>query len=201
LTGDRPGDVFRQFRDHISRLLNLTVTDAPLSLTHRKDALFAQFAFRDQSEFPMAAPLFSGGLFLAVSQQLQVEPLPNRTWRLRTLEYSYHLLEGPSPDSRWIFRWEYVSRRRRHDEHPRHHVHVATVLDTPAGKLDLDRLHLSTGWVTIEEVIRFLITEVGVKTKAENWDEELMRSEGLFREWTGRSVQASPPRITKSETI
>jgi hypothetical protein len=42
---------------------------------------------------------------------------------------------------------------------------------------------------------------VGVKTKAENWDEELMRSEGLFREWTGRSVQASPPRITKSETI
>lgn len=188
MTGDRPGDVFRQFRDHISRLLNQTITDAPLSLTHRKDRLFAQFAFRDESEFPMAAPLFSGGLYLAVSQQLQVEQQPDKAWRLRTLQYSYHLLEGPSPYSRWILRWEYVSRIRRHDEHPRHHVHVATVLETPAGRMDLDKLHLATGWVTIEEVIRFLIAEVGVKAKATNWDEELMKSEELFKKWTGRGA-------------
>jgi hypothetical protein len=188
LTGDRPGDVFRQFRDHISRLLNQTITDAPLSLTHVKDRPYAQFAFRDESNVAMAAPLFSGGLFLAVAQDLAVEQQPDKTWRLRTVRYSYHVLDGSSPDSGWIIRWEYVSHSRRRDEHPRHHVHIPTVLDTPAGKIDLNKLHLSTGWVTIEEVIRFLIAEVGVKPKAENWDEELIKSEELFRGWTGRNI-------------
>lgn len=136
----------------------------------------------------MAAPLFSGGLFLAVSQQLEVEPQPDKTWRLRTMEYNYHLLGGPSPDSPWIIRWEYKSHSRQRNEHPRHHVHLATVIDTPAGKMDFDKLHLSTGWVTIEEVIRFLIAEVGVKPKANNWDEELIKSEELFRKWTARNI-------------
>ncbi len=136
----------------------------------------------------MAAPLFSGGLFLAVSQQLEVEAQPDKMWRLRTMEYNYHLLEGPSPDSRWIIRWEYKSHSRQRNEHPRHHVHLATIIDTPAGKMDFDKLHLSTGWVTIEEVIRFLIAEVGVKPKAHNWDEELIKSEELFRKWTGRNI-------------
>jgi hypothetical protein len=188
LTGDRPAEVFRQFRDHISGLLNKTVTDAPLSLTHRKDSTFAQFAFRDQSEVAMAAPLFSGGLFLAVSQDLETQQKPDKTWNLLTRAYSYHLLEGSSPDSKWIIRWEYVSRSRRHNEHPRHHVHIATVVDTPAGQMDLDKLHLSTGWVTIEEVIRFLIAEMGVKSKISNWDEELIESEELFKQWTGRTI-------------
>jgi len=187
LTGDRPDEVFRKFRDHISGLLNKTITDAPLSLTHRKNSSFAQFAFRDEKESPMAAPLFSGGLFLAVSQQLRVEQQPDKTWRLETLDYSYHLLEGPDPDSRWIVRWEYVSHTRRRDEHPRHHVHIAAVVDTPAGRLDFDKLHLSTGWVTVEEVIRFLIAEVKVSPKAENWDQELMDSEELFKQWTRRN--------------
>jgi len=188
LTGDRPDEVFRNFRDHISGLLNHTITDAPLSLFHRKDTPFAQFAFRDEADVAMAAPLFSGGLFLAVSQQLRVDEQPNKTWKLRTLTYSYHLLEDSSPDSRWIIRWEYVSHIQRRNEHPRHHVHIDTVVETPAGKMDLDKLHLSTGWVTIEEVIRFLIAEMGVKPKVENWDEQLLQSEQLFKEWTGRTI-------------
>jgi len=188
LIGDRPTEVFRNFRDHISGLLNKTITDAPLSLTHRKDRPFAQFAFRDDADFPMAAPLFSAGLFLAVSQQLQVEQQSDQTWKLRTLAYSYHLLEDSNPDSRWIIRWEYVSHAQRRNEHPRHHVHIATIVDTPAGEMDLDKLHLSTGWVTIEEVIRFLIAEMGVKPKIADWDDQLLKSEELFKTWTRREV-------------
>ena len=82
MTGDRPGDVFRQFREHISHLLNQTITDAPLSLAHVKDRPYAQIAFRDENEVAMAAPLFSGGLFLAVAQDLAVEQQADKTWRL-----------------------------------------------------------------------------------------------------------------------
>jgi len=54
--------------------------------------------------------------------------------------------------------------------------------------MDLDKLHLSTGWVTIEEVIRFLIAEMGVKPKTADWDAELIKSEELFKQWTARDV-------------
>ncbi|HVO62234.1 MAG TPA: hypothetical protein VMT53_14955 [Terriglobales bacterium] len=187
MIGDRPGDVFRHFRDHISSLLNRTITDARLSLTHLKDKPFAQFAFRDEADMPIAAPLFSKNLFLAASQHLEVRPEAGK-WRLYTLEYNYHLLEAPSPDSRWIIRWEYKSHKRLRNEHPRHHVHLDVTLKTSAGDLNLDHLHLSTGWVTIEEVIRFLIAEVGIKAKSKTWDDDLLESEALFKEWTGRSV-------------
>jgi hypothetical protein len=194
LTRDRPGDVFRQFRDHISRLLNQTITDAPLSLAYRKDGLFAQFAFRDDSDFPMVAPLFSRGLFLAVSQQLEVEPQPDETWRLRTMEYNYHLLEGPSPDSRWIIRWEYKSHSRQRNEHPRHHVHLAAVVDTPAGRMDFDKLHLSTGWVTIEEVIRFLIAGGWSEAQGEQLGRGTNKERGPFQEMDGQEyLDASLP--------
>lgn len=171
----------------MSGLLNRTITDARLSLAHRKGKTFAQFAFRDEQDMPIAAPLFSGNLFLAASQQLEVRQ-DNGRWRLYTLEYNYHLLEQPSPDSRWIIRWEYKSHSRLRNEHPRHHVHLDVKLPTPVGELNLDHLHLSTGWVTLEEVIRFLIAEVGVKPKTKNWDDELLESEKFFREWTGRNI-------------
>jgi hypothetical protein len=136
----------------------------------------------------MAAPLFSSPLHLAVAQELQVEEQKDRSWKLRTLTYSYHVLENADRDSRWIIRWEYVSHYRRRDEHPRHHVHIDTVVKTPAGEMDLNKLHLSTGWVTIEEVIRYLIAEMGVKPKIKDWDEELLKSEERFKEWTRRDV-------------
>jgi hypothetical protein len=186
--GDRPGDVFRAFRDHISKILNKTITDAPLSLVDYKNRPSAQFSFRDERDVATAAPLFNSRLFLAVSQQLEAEPLAPKRWRLRTLEYRYHLLESPDPNGRWIVRWEYVSRKRRHDLHPRHHVHIAAQVHTSAASLDFDHIHLATGWVTVEEVIRFLIHDVGIEPKVHNWDELLISSEKLFREWTGVGI-------------
>jgi hypothetical protein len=54
--------------------------------------------------------------------------------------------------------------------------------------MDLDKLHLPTGWVTIEEVIRFLIAEMGVPPKIDDWDDKLVESDRFFREWTRRIV-------------
>ena len=69
-----------------------------------------------------------------------------------------------------------------------HHVHLPVSIATPDGDLDFGSLHLSTGWVTVEEVIRFLIVEVGVSPKADNWNDELLASEEKFKEWTSRTV-------------
>jgi len=50
------------------------------------------------------------------------------------------------------------------------------------------KLHIPTGWVTIENVIRFLITDLGIPPLIETWEEELRESEEQFREWTSREV-------------
>jgi hypothetical protein len=52
---------------------------------------------------------------------------------------------------------------------------------------DLDKIHIPTGWVMIEDLIRFLIYELRVEPRSEfRWDQELVKSEEKFREWTGR---------------
>lgn len=188
LVGDRPSDVFRQFREHIGRLLNITVTDARLSLRHSQEVPYATINFRDEDEIATAVSLRGSRLFLYLSQDLIVEPQRDKSWKLRTMAYTYHLLEGAHPDSRWLIRWEYVSKDRRAMNHPRHHVHLPLKLDTLDGELDFSALHLSTGWVTVEEVIRFLIVEVGVCPKSPTWNDELIASEEKFKEWTSRTI-------------
>jgi len=49
---------------------------------------------------------------------------------------------------------------------------------------DLSRVHIPTGWVTVEELIRFLIYELGIQSRADDWDKILQDSETRFRGWT-----------------
>jgi len=86
-------------------------------------------------------------------------------------------------------RFEYVSQ----DLDPsarwcRHHVQFHRDYHSVRGGFSPSKFHIPTGWVTIEEVIRFLITDLGVPPLIDKWDEELRESEKQFREWTGREV-------------
>jgi hypothetical protein len=54
--------------------------------------------------------------------------------------------------------------------------------------LDLNRAHVPTGWVTIEEIIRFMIVDLGVKPPCRSrWPEVLVASERkFFEEFTSK---------------
>jgi len=57
------------------------------------------------------------------------------------------------------------------------------------GTLDLDKVHLPSGYVMLEDVIRFLITDFGVKPPcgAAKWHQKLVESEKrFFREFNAR---------------
>jgi hypothetical protein len=54
--------------------------------------------------------------------------------------------------------------------------------------LNLEDLHLPTGWITVEEIIRFLICDFGVRPKSKNWDVILQNSEDLFKKWTAMRI-------------
>jgi hypothetical protein len=112
-----------------------------------------------------------------------------RHYRLKTLAYAYRISEGPTLNDPYIFRWEYNSRERLESLSPRHHFHTPAILRCfGTRELNLNRLHIASGWVTVEEIIRFLIVELGLKPKSRDWDRLLRESEEKFREWTARSV-------------
>ena len=188
LTGRNPNEVFEKFTTHLGRLLNRTVTDAPLSylvVNEKDNRAYVSFRHYDAQ---VAAPLFSHDLFLFLGQVLTVIP-EGGEWRLKTLSYRYWIQgdDDANTDS-WFFRFEYTSPTMKLIMNPRHHMHVPCTLRCGARDIELKQIHIPTGWVTVEEIIRFLVNELGVRCKARKWDKLLLESEELFRRWTTRTV-------------
>ena len=177
--------MFTTFAEHINSLLHRTITDTPLANLISKDRPVAFLEFRKNGE-AVSVPL-NNGFYLYLNQTLQARK-EGKVHCLRTLAYSYRIGEGPARQD-WLIRWEYNSRETEVGFHPRHHCHLRSKLPCFGDReLLLAKMHIASGWVTIEEVIRFLIHELAVKPKTDNWDEILQDSEAKFRDWTDRSV-------------
>jgi hypothetical protein len=87
-------------------------------------------------------------------------------------------LQADASRKSWLIRWDYVREPSESDHaYPRAHVHVnATFADgAPVG-----RLHVPTGPVGLELVIRHLITDWGVKPRSDDWETILDESVAGF---------------------
>jgi hypothetical protein len=97
--------------------------------------------------------------------------------QLRSVAYRYRLQEGEGARVPALVRWEFARVDPAIAGHPRNHLHVPCT----TGKLDFDKVHAPTGWVTLEEVIRFLIHDLGHAAPCgDSWPKVLARSEKLF---------------------
>lgn len=150
------------------------------------------FSFRERE--PVAVPIETsfGRLYLYLGQLLEAVPEAQR-FRLRTRRYWYRLQAAPELTAQALLRWEYDTDAPRSGP-PRHHVQMPAYLAAGSGRLDLDKIHLPTGWVTMEEVIRFAIVELGVKPPCgAEWPDVLSESERVFFEdFTGKRYK--PPK-------
>ena len=187
ITGRTPKECLDQFRKHIGPLVAATLAkDHPL--LYENAGSFWTLTFRQAG--PITIPLKTklGMLFFALGQSLEAVK-EEKQYRLRTRQYWYRLQEKPELNEKAVLRWEYDSTLRPGERrYCRHHVQAATRLPIAGKHLDLDRAHTPTGWVTIEEVIRFLITELGVRPPCgDSWPEKLAVSEEvLFEEFTSK---------------
>lgn len=113
-------------------------------------------------------------------------------WRLRTKEYWYRIQTTPELTAKAVMRWEYVSDAPRNGW-CRHHVQFPAAIPMPVGTWDFDKLHLPSGWVSFEEVLRFLIVDLDVKpTCGKRWPKVLADSEtAFFERFTGKRYK--PP--------
>lgn len=149
LYGESPEEVFRKFREHLNRLLHKTITEAPLVLLSVGASSFLQFQRDDR---PICVPV--GHRYHLYVRRTLLAVREGGQYRLRTLAYAYRIAEGPTFDDQCLFRWEYNAREHKQSLAPRHHLQLpATIKCFENRELDANKLHITTGWVTVEEVV------------------------------------------------
>lgn len=117
---------------------------------------------------------------LGLGQHVTSDVTKSGTHILRTLRYRYLLsLEGEKDA---IVRWDYDRQRPESNEaHCRHHLQGTQDIVVSGRHWPLDNFHLPTGYVPIEEVIRFCVVDLGVKPLRSDWDDVLEMSYKRFR--------------------
>lgn len=177
-------EVSRAFQGHFNSVLANTITTKPLIPIFVDDEL--QISFRDRgqaSDAPMRTKYGAMDLFLGQKCDA-VENNDNKRLRLRTISYTYTL--QPQTMNEPLFRWEYVRYPASDSVYCRHHLQGLITLEITDDRdhkhaINLNHWHLPTGWVAIEEVIRFCIVDLGVKPLSETWDQVLRESHETFR--------------------
>lgn len=126
------------------------------------------------SEDPIKLKLRSGGRAgLSLAQQFVVVKTedPDRgPWKVSTLGYWYRLEDDAGKE---IIAWHWHPLGQSSFGTP--HLHV--------GAPRLSNLHVPCERVSMESVIRFLITEFDVKPTRRDWEGVLDRAERAFRQW------------------
>lgn len=171
----------RSRAETLNRLLNLTVTQSRLvqaaAPPSADGSLRMQLAFR-QGGRVAAAPLRTrfGPMALSLGQVYEARSGEDGAPSLTLVLYRYALYRDAAQEP--ILRWEY-------DRQPRdpaatwcrHHLQGPVCL--PIGGvsgMSLNDLHLPTGHVDVEVVLRFCIVDLGVPPLSERWHELLAES-------------------------
>jgi len=186
----KPWAAFKKFEAHVQRLVGqLLPTQQPVNLIGASGddyTAYLGFAPSPGSTRPtVALDTTHGRVQFYFRQELHAEHEKGNGFRLTTRRYWYHLYKGDTIDA--FMRWEYVDRKLEPEaRYPRHHLHIHEVvlpIDGSSAGIDLKKTHLPTGWVTLEEVLRFLINELGVTSSCgDRWDQELRDGERRFYE-------------------
>lgn len=173
----------RIFCDQLNHVLTRTVTQTRLVWVHVGGQPIGEITFR-QAGAPTSAPLRTrfGLLWLSLGQLCGSIVQPGGLHRLSTAKYKYTIT--PEGAERALFRWEYVRRYPSPDDRwCRHHLQGNMPLPPPLrdGALTLDDLHVPTGFTTVEEVLRFCLTDLGVEPLSAEWDRVLTESYERFK--------------------
>ncbi len=122
------------------------------------------------------------GLLLDVSHLFEMVPY-GRHWQVSTRMYEFRLLDHHHKEL-MVYHWQPGSEFAGPDQP---HLHVSAALQAQidaqtAQTIDLDRRHVATGRVSLEAVVRMLITEFQIAPQRSDWQRTLDRTEAAFRE-------------------
>lgn len=170
----------RSFCKHLNDLLARTVTQARLREFGARGAPTINITFR-QAGIVREAPLNThyGPMGLYIGQLCGSVPTQDGRHRLITVQYKYTLT--PAGANEPLFRWEYIRRPKAGANWCRNHLQGAPMVYLGEQTVPLNRWHLPTGYVPIEDILRFCIMDLRVKPLSTKWDRVLRESYQRFR--------------------
>lgn len=121
------------------------------------------------------APLHGTNLGLHFSQRYDFfqDSAGDQLWKIQTRGYIYTVYDcqNDAPCEIVAYHW--------HPQSPitTPHVHFKS------GGVHIGRAHLPTGRISIESVVEFLIRDLGVKPKRQDWEDIVTRNRDLFEQY------------------
>ena len=173
-----PAEAVNNFLDPLQRVISC-VTQAQLNV---------KGGYYPTTDEPHALVLGNGlpqklsgetDLSLVVKQfyyVIRVEDPDRGPWKVSTAEYNYNLRDT---DNRVVLAFHWHPAERFKVRHPHLHLDQGARL----GREDLHRTHIPTGRIFIEEVIRFIITELEVESLRDDWEKVLSEAEAAHQIW------------------
>jgi hypothetical protein len=185
---ESPEAAVRKFQKHLNRVLNTVLTRYRLEFW-KGPGNFFYLSFLANDE-PVAVRLDRRPWHLFLSQTLEAVGLKSDKIELKTVAYAYRIQSSPRIDVEPFVRFEYVGSRRDADfAYSRNHVQFHRDYHSIVTPFSPSKFHTPTGWVTIESIIRFAITDLKVPPRVSNWRQILNDGERLFRDWSSRAGQ------------
>lgn len=119
-----------------------------------------------------------GRLSLTLDHHFRIveDPGARGPYKCSTTSYLYGL---DDPDGREVLSYQWHPGGRSPVTWP--HLHLGAAAEV--GRSELARAHLPTGRVSIEELLRLAITELGVEPLRDDWREVLERTQGAYETW------------------
>ncbi|MBI4584183.1 MAG: hypothetical protein HY717_09205 [Planctomycetes bacterium] len=188
IEGSTPRKCFERFREHIGALVSHTLpTSCPIRFKHATEICDLSFDNNGPTTIPLETKKF-GRLYFYLWHRLEAVK-QGKKFILKTRQYKYSVQETSEIGANALIRWEYdPDLSKRNPPTCRNHVQMKSEIRlSKKGMFDLNRLHIASGWVLIEDVICFLIAELGVRPpkrsrKNHIWHKKLVDSAKLFKE-------------------
>ncbi len=168
----------QRFCDHVNSVLSRTVTETRLVVFEVPPRIHVTFR---QAGLPVEAILQTdfGPIRFSFFQVCESVRTPGGLHELRTIAYRYSL--APGYETEPLVRWEYVKTPPADALWCRHHLQGPVEVQIDGYELSLNALHVPTGYVPFEEILRFCIVDLGVHPLSADWDRVLRESYDLFK--------------------
>jgi hypothetical protein len=122
----------------------------------------------------------AAGLAMLMSIQYRIVEAEGERgpWKTSVAQYEYSLVEEDDGQEVLGFHWHPESRGRVNWPH----VHVGTSMLAQDAVLDR-RVHIPTGRVAVEDVLRLAILDFGVEPLRNDWEAVFRETQDLFERW------------------
>lgn len=163
-----PREAIDAFVDPLKEIVGCITDEGFITRYSRRDIEQRTATFQDQ--FAIVNQRNGQALRLEVFHRFIVTRAENErgSWSARTVEYVYEVADSRDEPIA-AFHWHPENSGRV----TRPHVHVHGNHDT----VDLHKLHLPTGRVSLEAIVRFLIEDLDVIPRRPDWDAIVERHE------------------------